>query len=252
NMSFCFLFPGDNDIFGNYKKLYEPAVHALEKLGVKNIEQAGRNDLTIDGKKVSGAAMTLENGRIYAGFSLLLDPNFEAIVASLNPNEKKIKSHGIQSIRSRVDSIRPHLAEEYQQMDVWEFTDYMICAFLQIDSIKDAKQYVLTDEDWEHIDQLVAEKYNNWDWTFGRFQQFEYELTERFSFGTITIGMTITYGKISNIQITGDFFGKKDIKDIEHALLNVRLKEDELIEAVQPFELIDYFGGLTAESFAQF
>lgn len=252
NMSFCFLFPGDNNIFGNYEKLYEPAIKALEKLGVKNLEQEGRNDLMLNGKKISGAAMTLENGRIYAGFSLLLDPDFETIVSVLNPNQKKIKSHGIQSIRSRVDSIRPHLASEYKDMTVWDFSNYMICEFLGVEKLKDARQYVLTEEDWEQIDKLVAEKYNNWDWTFGRFLQFEYELTERFSFGTVTVGMTVTHGRISNIQITGDFFGKRDISNIEEALLNVRLKEDELTQAVSAFALEEYFGGFTAEAFAAF
>src|SRR5699024_9840823 len=55
NMSFSFLYTGDNNINGNYARLYEPAIKALEKLGVKNVEQKGRNDLELDGKKISGA-----------------------------------------------------------------------------------------------------------------------------------------------------------------------------------------------------
>src|SRR5699024_5754632 len=31
NMSFSFLFTGDNNINGNYARLYEPAIKALEK-----------------------------------------------------------------------------------------------------------------------------------------------------------------------------------------------------------------------------
>lgn len=250
NMSFCFLFRGDNNIFGNYQKLYEPAIKALEKLGVKNLEQSGRNDLTIDGKKVSGAAMTLENGRIYCGFSLLLDPNYEAMVAALNPNQKKIKSHGIKSIRSRVGAIRAFLGAEHQGIDVWEFTDYMICELLGIERIDDAKRYVLTEEDWENIDRLAAEKYNNWDWNYGQFQRFELAVTERFPIGTISFGLTVTHGKISELKITGDFFGKKEIVDIESALIGVRLKEADLIAALKAFDLTDYFGELSAEQIA--
>ena len=36
----------------------------LHELGATAVEQTGRNDLTIEGKKVSGAAMTISNGRI--------------------------------------------------------------------------------------------------------------------------------------------------------------------------------------------
>src|SRR5699024_1511748 len=77
NMIFSLIFNDDNqNIYGNYKTLYAPAVEALKKLGVSDVVQEGRNDLVVDNKKVSGAAMTLYKGRIYAGFSLLTDPNY--------------------------------------------------------------------------------------------------------------------------------------------------------------------------------
>ena len=252
NMSFCFLFDGNNDIFGNYTRLYEPAIKALQKLGVDHVEQKGRNDLILDGKKISGAAMTLQKGRIYAGYSLLLDPNYEAMVSVLNPNQKKIESHGIQSIRSRVGSIRPHLAPEYQAMTVWDFTDYMICQLLEIDDVTQAKRYELTPEDWAEVDKIAAEKYNNWDWNYGGFKQFEYHLTERFPIGTVSMGLTIEHAKIAAIQITGDFFGTKDIKDIEEALIGVRLRREDLLNTLEQLDLGNYFGNLTKEELSSF
>ncbi|MBP2079152.1 lipoate--protein ligase [Oceanobacillus polygoni] len=252
NMSFCFLFDGSTDIHGNYARLYEPVVKALENLGVDQLEQKGRNDLVLDGKKVSGAAMTLQNGRIYAGYSLLLDPNYEAMVSVLNPNQKKIKSHGIQSVRSRVGSIRPHLAPEYREMTVWEFTDYIICQLLEINDVSEAKRYELTPEDWAGVDKIAADKYNNWDWNYGRFQQFEYRLTERFPIGTISVGLTIEHAKITAIQISGDFFGTKNIKDVEEVLVGVRLRKEDLLNALDSLELANYFGNLTKEEFVSF
>ncbi|WP_020007660.1 lipoate--protein ligase [Salinicoccus albus] len=252
NISFCFLFDGSNDIYGNYARLYAPAIKALEKLGVDDVEYKGRNDLVLDDKKISGAAMTLHKGRVYAGYSLLLDPNYEAIVSVLDPNQKKIKAHGIQSIRSRVGSIRPHLASEYQEMTVWEFTDYMLCQLLGINDVTEAKRYELTPDDWAGIDKIVAEKYHNWDWNYGRFNQFEYYLTERFPIGTINVGLTIKHAKIASIQITGDFFGTKDITDVEESLVGVRLRKEDLLNALEPLDLSDYFGNLRQEEFVSF
>lgn len=252
NMSFCFLFDGDNDIYGNYGRLYEPAIKALQKLGVNHVEQKGRNDLVLDGKKISGAAMTLQQGRIYAGYSLLLDPNYEAMVAVLNPNLKKIESHGIQSVRSRVGSIRAHLAPEYRDMTVWDFADYMMCQLLEIDHMSQAKRYELTPEDWAGVDKIAAEKYNNWDWNYGRFREFEYRLTERFPIGTISIGLSVEHGKVASIQITGDFFGTKDVKDIEVALVGVRLRKKDLLSTLALFDLASYFGNLTKEELTSF
>ncbi len=64
--------------------------------------QSGRNDLTLNGKKVSGAAMTLMNNRIYGGYSLLLDANYEAMDKVLKPNRKKIASKGIKDLLTHV------------------------------------------------------------------------------------------------------------------------------------------------------
>src|SRR5699024_1495108 len=80
NMRFSFLFTSDNNINGNYARLYEPEIKALEKLGFKNVEQKGRNDLELDGKKISGTAMMIVEGRVYAGYALLVDPKYEAVV----------------------------------------------------------------------------------------------------------------------------------------------------------------------------
>lgn len=254
NMSFCFLLNTTDGVFGNYSRLYEPAVKALKKLGVDGdlLEQKGRNDLILDGKKISGAAMAIQQGRVYAGYSLLLDPNFDAMTAVLNPNQKKIESHGIQSVRSRVGAIRPYLSSEYEEITVWEFMNEMICQLLQIDHIHQAKRYQLTDEDWAGIDKIAAEKYHNWDWNYGHFKQFEYQLTERFPIGTISVGLTITQGKIDVIQITGDFFGSKDVKELEDILVGVRLKKDDLLQAIKPLHLNDYIGNLSDESLINF
>src|SRR5699024_11648869 len=102
------------------------------------------------------------------------EPVVGALMAFLNPKQKKIQSHVIQSVRSRVGSIRPYLATEYQNMSVWEFTDYIIFELVGIDDMSEAKKYELSQEDWESIDKIAAEKYRDRDWNYGRFQHMEY------------------------------------------------------------------------------
>src|SRR5690625_3231968 len=108
--------------------------------------------------------MTIVKGRGYAGYSSLLYLNYEAMVQTLNPNQKKIDSYGIKSIRSRIGSIRPYLGEEYKDITLWEFTNFMICELLNIDHINEAKRYDLTEGDWAAVEKIASEKYNKWNW----------------------------------------------------------------------------------------
>ena len=82
----------------------------------------------------------------------------------------------------------------------------MIKQIMGIDDIKDAKRYELTDEDWAGIDQLVAKKYDNWEWNYGRSPRYEYNRNERFSCGTIDISYQFEHNRIAACRIYGDFF----------------------------------------------
>ncbi|MDK6292869.1 lipoate--protein ligase, partial [Aerococcus urinae] len=84
----------DTNALSNFDKMYQPVMHILREIGVDQIEKSGRNDLMVDGKKVSGAAMTMKNGRVYGGYSLLFDVDMDNMVNALRPNQKKIESKG--------------------------------------------------------------------------------------------------------------------------------------------------------------
>src|SRR5699024_9232504 len=116
----------------------------------------------------------------------------------------------------------------------------------------EAKRYVLTEEDWAEVDKLCAEKYKNWDWNYGSFKEFTYQVTERFPIGTISIGLSIEHGKISDIQITGDFFGLQSIQEVENTLIGTRLKKDALLQALDDLEISAYFGDISKETFVNY
>ena len=243
----CFLIPEESGLYGNYKMMYEPVIQALKNLGVKNVEQSGRNDLLIDGKKVSGAAMTKAHGRVYGGFSLLLDIHPERMLESLNPNQKKIESKGIKSVRSRVTSIREHLKPELQDITTDEFKDLIIKELLDITSVEDAKRYEFTDEDWKNIDKLVDDKYKNWDWNYGNSPSYSYQRDGRTTAGTVDIHLEIEEGRIEKCHIYGDFFGQGEITDVSNHLIGTRVKREDLLERLSEIDLNYYFGNITKE-----
>lgn len=255
NMSYCFLFNTDNgnDIYGNYDKLYAPIIKALKKLGVEGLQQKGRNDLTLNGQKISGAAMTVVHGRVYAGFSMLLDPNYEVMDIVLKPNQKKMASHAVQSVRARVGALRQALADEYKDITVEEYTELTLKELCQVDDLKDAKRYVLSEEEWAAIDQIANERYNNWDWNYGRFREFQFKVSDRFEgVGTLHIGLSIKKAIIEDIQISGDFFAVKPIQELEAKLQDVPLRKDAMLEALEGIQVSDYITRMTNEGLIDF
>lgn len=243
NTSFCFLSnEKSNDTDLNFKKLYAPVIEILHDLGAGEVGLSGRNDLIVDGQKISGAAMSVDGKRIYAGYSLQLDVDVDSMSNVLTPNRKKIESKGIDSVRSRVESIRPHLDPEYQNLSPKEFHDLVGARLLGVDSYEAAEEYVLTEEDWQAIDKICEEKYLNWDWVQGKNPKYSFKRDLRIEgIGTFEIEANISEGRIKDIQIFGDFFGSEPISDIENALIGTRECREDLMAVLSKVDLKPYF-----------
>ena len=255
NMSYCYLISTDNanDVYGNFKKLYDPIIRVLKNMGVEGLEQKGRNDLTLNGRKISGAAMTVVHGRIYAGYSLLIDPNYEVMDIALNPNSKKISSHGVKSVRSRVGTLRDALDDKYKDITVWEFSDEILKELLEVDDLDQAKRYELTEEDWAAIDKIAADHYNNWDWNYGHFREFEYQVDERFEgVGTLHIGLEIKHARIDDIQINGDFFSVEPKEKLEEVFKGVRLDKTALHQVLDEVDVSQYINNMDQDTLINF
>ena len=69
--------------------------HALQKLGV-DARTTGRNDILVDGKKVSGNAFYHLPGRSIVHGTMLYDTNLEHMARATTPSDCKLKSKGVK------------------------------------------------------------------------------------------------------------------------------------------------------------
>lgn len=246
-LCFCFLTKDDGDSFRNFKRFTQPVIDALHKMGVDGAELRGRNDLVIGDKKFSGNAMYSKDGRMTAHGTLMFNSQIDAVVGALKPKEHKLASKGIKSVRSRVTNILPFMDEEYQDLTTEEFRERLLLNIYNVDSIDDVKEYVLTDEDWEQIDQFKDEFTGNWEWNYGHSPSFELERSERTAAGTIEVKLNVDEGKISAIKIYGDFFGLGEISDVEDQLLGQPYNAKNLKDVIDQIDLKKYFGNITTQ-----
>ncbi|MGG5330696.1 lipoate--protein ligase [Enterococcus sp. AZ163] len=249
NLNFSFIMPDDGNSFRDFKKLTEPIVEALHKLGVQGAELKGRNDLVIEDKKFSGNAMYSTNGRMFAHGTLMFDSDVDKVVNALKVRKDKIESKGIKSIRSRVTNIKPFLPDDKQDMTTEEFRQAILLQIFGVDSVDQVKTHELNDEDWKAINQISDEYYRNWDWNYGRSPEFDLERRQRFAIGSIEVRLNVAEGEIKEAKIFGDFFGLGEIKDVEDQLVGTRYEKAALEEVVDQIDLTHYFGNVTKEEF---
>ena len=209
NLNFSFITKDDGDSFHNFKKFTEPVVKALGKLGIQ-AELSGRNDIMAEGKKISGNAMFATRGRMFSHGTLLFNSEMDHIVSALKVKKEKIESKGIKSVRSRVGNIADFLKEP---MTIEEFRSFILTNIFEGQS--EIPEYVLTNEDWEKIHKISEERYQKWDWNYGKSPKFNLQASRRFPVGSIDIRLEVNKGNIENCKIYGDFFGVGDVAELE-------------------------------------
>ncbi|WP_020156708.1 lipoate--protein ligase [Caldibacillus debilis] len=246
NLNFSFITKDDGDSFHNFRKFTEPVIRALNKLGVK-AELQGRNDIVVEGRKVSGNAQFSTGGRMFSHGTLLLNTELENVAKALKVKKEKIESKGIKSVRSRVANISEFLPEP---MTIEEFRSFLLKNIFEGE--EKIPEYVLTEKDWEKIDEISRNRYQKWEWNYGKSPKFNIQHSKRFPIGSIDVRLEVDKGIIQNCKIYGDFFGVGDVADIEKRLTGVRYDREAMAEALKDVDLKHYFGNIEREEFFAF
>jgi lipoate-protein ligase A len=243
NLNFSFITKDDGESFHNFRKFTEPVIEALQKMGV-NAELSGRNDILAEGRKISGNAQFSTKGRMFSHGTLLFNSEIEHVVSALRVKQDKIESKGIKSIRSRVANISEFLSEP---MAIEQFRSHLLKNIFS--ETNDIPEYVLTDEDWSKIHELSKERYQNWDWNYGKSPKFNSQHSHRFPVGSIDVRLEVNKGVIESCKIFGDFFGVGDVSEIETLLTGQKYEKATIEQSLQDVNIPHYFGNITKEDF---
>ncbi len=193
----------------SFKEYLEPIVDALKNLGVDAC-MTGRNDLTVDGKKISGNAQYKVGDITVHHGTLLFESDIEAVVCSTNVDPYKIISKSIKSVRERVTNIKEHLPIN---MTVEEFDRHIINAVCP-----EGREYILTDGDRAEIEKIADEKFRGYDNIYGKNPKYQIEKTGRFAGGKVTLLLDIKNDVIISAKLYGDFFAAENVWKIENLL----------------------------------
>lgn len=132
NLNFSFITGVSEHADLDFAKFLAPIISLLKSLGV-NAEFTGRNDVVVDGKKVSGNSQYIHRNRLLHHGTLLLSSNLNKIASALKVQENKYVSKSTKSVRSRVANISDFLENS---LSMEQFKELILAKINEIEPIE--------------------------------------------------------------------------------------------------------------------
>lgn len=242
NINFTFITNRDKKSStekNSFNKFALPVIEALQSLGV-NAEFTGRNDIIIEGKKFSGNAQYFQKDKLLHHGSILFDCDMSKLSLALKSKSIKFKNKGVKSVGARVTNILPHLDKA---MALGEFREYLKNYIIDIHDIEKIIEF--NKNDIEEIEKISEKSFKSWEWNYGKSPVYKYENSVKRPIGLVEYTLNVEKSIITDISIYGDYFGERNILELEEALIGVKHRRDHIEHKLKDLKLDDYIRGLT-------
>ena len=244
NLNFTFITAADKQKGLDFSAFCEPVRKALCSFGVP-VELSGRNDMTVEGKKFSGNAQYIKDGKVMHHGTILYDSDLQVLSHALKPGSDKIESRGIKSVKSRVTNIRPYMKTDMPVTDFWAaLKKYFYEAF-------NMREFALAGEHMAEVEKLKENIYSQWSWNYGNSPPYSVHKVRRIEgCGKIEILLDVEKeGIIRNIAFYGDFFGNRELSELVKKLIGLHLEYNEIKTALDRLDISEYIYNLKANDF---
>lgn len=223
----------------DFRSMTRPVVGALRSLGV-DAQFNSRNDITVNGCKVSGNAVHICGDALLHHGTLLLDTDFGAMEEVLCVSREKLTSKGISSVAGRVANLGSFLPEKLSMAKFKaKLTEFLL------EKEADARPFVPSRSLLAAAEALAASKYRTWEWNYGQSPDYNLFFSKRLRCGHVEFYIRESDGKrIESIRIFGDFFGENELSGLEQALAGARFDPASVEERLRGTELGRYLPGV--------
>ncbi len=223
NLMFSYITRSD-DVTTTFASYTHAIVTMLKGLGL-DASDTSRNDIMIEGKKVSGNAFYHLPGISIVHGTMLYDTNMENMVKAITPSTAKLDSKGVKSVQSHITTLNRYLTmsiEEFQQHARVTLCDGEI---------------ILDDNDIAAIESIEA-GYLTPEFILGNNPRCNMERSGRIDgVGEFKITLELNRNIIRDINIAGDFFLLGDLDSIVAQLKGCQFIENEIDKAIGSLDL---------------
>lgn len=236
NVMFSFITGGDN-VGLTFNRYMQMVVLMLRRMGVEATAD-GRNDILIEGRKVSGTAFYHIPGRNIVHGTMLFDTDMDNMTRSITPPGEKLASNGVDSVRRRVA-----LLKDYIDVSIDDFK-------ADIRRTLCDGEHVLTQADVEEIERIEREVYLSPDFIYGNNPRHTLTRRRRIDgVGELEALIDVKGTVIKSVTLNGDFFVTGDVDGGLLACLNNVVLTREAVALALPDHTEDYIMNLRKEDF---
>lgn len=228
NLNFTFISSyEDNKVQNNINLMIDMLV-----LNGINAVFSGKNDILVDGNKISGNAFFVEEDILCHHGTLLYDVNLEKLGNLLTVTQKKLESKGIDSVESRVINLKklnPQLTIDSLKSDLVKLflpkgEDVPV---LSVDENKINDKNI----DLQEVLRLMNH-YQSWDWNFGSSPEFNIQISERFSWGELELYLLVTDGEIVEVETCTDALDTNLPQKIYDKVIHAKFDYNNLMNTI--------------------
>lgn len=205
NLNFTFIAHEKNY---DLEKQLNVIIQALAKFGV-HAEFSGRNDITVDGQKFSGNAFVKENGVCMQHGTLLIDVDMASLGQYLSVSPLKIKSKGIDSVKSRV----VNLSTLSTEINIESMKEKLMESFAALYGMSEEVHFFTNEGEND------MHKYDKWEWNFSEAPDFDVSIEEKYDWGIIDLNFKVVDGIITDCAVFTDSISIEGFQELSEILL---------------------------------
>jgi lipoate-protein ligase A len=169
NLNFSFIRQSESGKQVDFRKYTQPVIDFLKSIGVDAIFE-GKNDLKVEGLKISGNAEHIHGNRVLHHGTLLFSTSLEMLRNSLRKDTLCYTSRAVVSNPASVINLHEKM-NSFRDMN--EFRSEMMNYFLK--NFSDNVPYSLSQAEILQAESIADSKYRTWEWNWAYGPEYTFK-----------------------------------------------------------------------------
>jgi len=220
NLNFTFIKQAEPGKQVDFRKYTQPVIDFLASEGV-DARFEGKNDLKVEGLKISGNAEHVHHNRVLHHGTLLFSTSLNILRNTLRKDTSHYTSRAVESNPSSVANLNERLS---RFKDIFEFRSGMMDYF--IGNLPEAMEYKLSEQDIFEAENIAKTKYKTWEWNWAYGPEYQFVNEFEFSGEKVRCRLYVREGIMRDIVLEGS----SGLAGIAKKLIGRKHMVEDLIE----------------------